>query len=137
MNYRIYTSYFGNLKKLSEAGIVPISIALWNPKWYNGQRIIELAPSRFMLSDACTSEQYVQMYNQNLKNIYPRWLLEKIESIGKGKDVALLCYEKPGDFCHRHLFAEWFTEKTGIEIKEYEVPVEKKKPQYVEGSLFW
>lgn len=25
----IYTSYFGNLRKLSSAGIVPVSIARW------------------------------------------------------------------------------------------------------------
>lgn len=22
-------------------------------------------------------------------------------------DIALICYEKPSDFCHRHLVAEW------------------------------
>ena len=24
------------------------------------------------------------------------------------EDIALICYEKPSDFCHRHLVAEWF-----------------------------
>ena len=34
-------------------------------------------------------------------------------------DIALVCYEKPSDFCHRQLVAEWFT-KNGIPCKEYE-----------------
>lgn len=25
------------------------------------------------------------------------------------KDILLCCYEKPEDFCHRHILAEWFT----------------------------
>ena len=32
--------------------------------------------------------------------------------------IALICYEKPTDFCHRHLVADWFN-KNGIRCKEY------------------
>ena len=39
-------------------------------------------------------------------------------SNGKLDSVILLCYEKPGDFCHRHLVADWLT-KNGTECKEY------------------
>ena len=35
-----------------------------------------------------------------------------------GKDIVFLCYEKTGDFCHRHIFAEWLTEKTGEPVSE-------------------
>ena len=31
--------------------------------------------------------------------------------------IVLTCYEKPGDFCHRNLVAEWLT-KAGIPVKE-------------------
>jgi uncharacterized protein (DUF488 family) len=30
---------------------------------------------------------------------------------------VLLCYEKSGDFCHRHLVAEWLR-RYGYEVKE-------------------
>ena len=136
MTYKIYTSYFGNLRKLHEAGIVPISIARWNPRWYNGFTMQELAPTKYMLSDACSEEGYITMYKQILSGMYSGTILKSIESIGKGKDVALLCYEKPGDFCHRHMFAEWFTKTTGIQIEEFAAPVVKQVPQYTEGSLF-
>ena len=29
------------------------------------------------------------------------------------------CYEKPSDFCHRHLVADWLN-KNGVECKELE-----------------
>ena len=33
-------------------------------------------------------------------------------------DIALICYEKPSDFCHRHLVADWFN-KNGVYCKEW------------------
>ena len=59
----------------------------------------------------------------------------QIEMLSGGKDDALCCYEKPGDFCHRHILAKWITENTGIEITEFGV-VEKKEPEYEQASLF-
>ena len=42
------------------------------------------------------------------------------DSCGKFQyEIALICYEKPSDFCHRHLVADWFN-KNGIECKEWE-----------------
>ena len=34
-------------------------------------------------------------------------------------DICLICYEKPSDFCHRHLVAEWLN-KAGFECKEWD-----------------
>lgn len=34
-----------------------------------------------------------------------------------GEDAVLLCYEKPGDFCHRHLVSQWLNEN-GIRCSE-------------------
>lgn len=32
--------------------------------------------------------------------------------------IALICYEKPSDFCHRHLVADWLN-KNGIPCEEW------------------
>jgi hypothetical protein len=32
--------------------------------------------------------------------------------------VALMCFEKPDDFCHRHLVADWLRQN-GYECKEW------------------
>lgn len=33
-------------------------------------------------------------------------------------DIALICYEKPSDFCHRHLVAEWLNQN-GYRCEEW------------------
>ena len=33
-------------------------------------------------------------------------------------DIALICYEKPSDFCHRHLVAEWLNQN-GFKCEEW------------------
>ena len=45
------------------------------------------------------------------------------EPIWTSPDVhlVLLCYEKPKDFCHRHLFAQWIMQnETDIKIEEFD-----------------
>ena len=42
-----------------------------------------------------------------------------LEKLSNGDDCVLLCYEKSGDFCHRHLVANWLSDNLGIEVKEY------------------
>lgn len=33
-------------------------------------------------------------------------------------DIALICYEKPSDFCHRHLVSEWLNQN-GFKCEEW------------------
>jgi hypothetical protein len=37
-----------------------------------------------------------------------------------GENAVLLCWEKPGDACHRRLVAEWIEQHLGVEVPEYE-----------------
>lgn len=39
-----------------------------------------------------------------------------------GKEPVLVCYEKTGDFCHRHILAGWLKENLDIEVFELEEP---------------
>jgi hypothetical protein len=41
------------------------------------------------------------------------------------RDLALLCYEKPGDLCHRRIVAEWLEEGNSILVPEYTVENEQ------------
>lgn len=34
-------------------------------------------------------------------------VVSDIEKMANGKIPVLLCYEKPGSFCHRHIVAKW------------------------------
>jgi len=136
---KIYTSYFGNLKALSKSDIVPISIARWSPKWYEGHKLLYVAPTPFMLKADITREEYIAEYNRILKHTDIKFFVKRLEEIGCGKDVALLCYEKPDDFCHRHLLAEYMN-GLGYNVEEFVAPVidvkveKKKEPEQL--SLF-
>ena len=119
----IYTSYFAKLKSLPD-NIIPISICGKVPDWYKGRQYKKLAPKyEFFIKwkDNHDNDYYIKCFNEQvlgkldpLKTAYE--LL--ITTSGAKKDVCLLCYEKPSDFCHRHLVADWLN-KNGIKCEEY------------------
>ena len=134
---KIYTSYFGNLKKLGADKIMPIGVALYTPKWYSGPEMKVLAPRGYMLAKSISEQQYTEMYtSQVLAGLNPRHIYTTIEQMSGGRDCALLCYEKPGDFCHRRLIADWLQKSLGITVDEYQVVAETPKPKLVQMSLF-
>nr|DAV11376.1 MAG TPA: protein of unknown function DUF488 [Caudoviricetes sp.] len=134
---RIYTSYFGNSKKLQQAGIKVIGISLYPPRWFNGISLKQVAPTKSILfANGQTQEEYTRRYRSEvLSRQDMQQFLKTVEQASGGQDVALCCYEKPEDFCHRHILADWIKEKLGIEISEYGY-TPKKEPDYVQGSLF-
>lgn len=134
---KIYTSYFGNSRKLQQAGIKVVGIALYPPKWFYGISMKQVSPTKSILfAKNQTEEEYIRRYKAEvLAKQDMRQFLKTVEMASGGQDVALCCYEKPEDFCHRHILAEWIKEKTGVEIKEYGY-IPKREPEYVLGSLF-
>lgn len=132
---KIYTSYFGNSKKLHEAGIKIICVAIGRPRFIQAPQMLNVCPTRYMVSGPCSLEEYLRLYDQILAKQDAHQVVKQIEMLSGGQDVALCCYEKPGDFCHRHILAKWITDNTGIEVTEFGV-VEKKEPVAVQASLF-
>ena len=62
---------------------------------------------------------YIRNFNAEvLDKLNPTEVWKKLSELSDGKPFALICYEKPGDFCHRHLVAEWL-ERQGYEIDEW------------------
>lgn len=133
---KIYTSYFSNSQRLAAAGVKPIGIALYPPKWFKGVSLKVVAPTASILYGAKGEEDYTRRYKTEvLSHINPKQFIETVESHSCGKDVALCCFEKPGDFCHRHLVAQWLKETLGIIVEEFPVKVESK-PDAQPQSLF-
>ena len=118
----IYTSYFANLKSLPP-DIMPISICGKAPDWYKGLQYKKLAPqySFFMKwKETHDNDYYIECFNERVLNkLSPHSVIIELYAMSQGKDIALICYEKPNDFCHRHLVADWFN-KHGIECKEWQ-----------------
>ena len=111
----IYTSYYGNLKKIrATVGLHTVAISQGVPRWYGkGERMEKrLAPSRAMLKG--TGEEYDIAYAALLAALDPRMLYEAI-----GDGGVMLCWEKPGDKCHRRWVAEWFEGSLGVVVPEF------------------
>lgn len=119
----IYTSYFANVKKLPQ-NIIPIAISASIPKSVRMTMYQKLAPSYDILMTwkrTPDREKYIKDYNEQvLSRLDANKVVNELYRLSHGKDIALICYEKPDDFCHRHLVAEWLTE-SGLcgEVKEY------------------
>lgn len=135
---KIYTSYFAKAAILRKAGIVPIGVALWPPRFFRGISMKQVAPKRYMLNDSLTDEEYIGMYrNDVLRFVDAKSFILQLEEAGRGMDVALCCFEKPNEFCHRHILAQWLKEQTGVDIVEFgasEANRDIPKPQ--QTSLF-
>ena len=95
-----------------------------------------IAPTKDILCEYKANpdkERYTKRYKEEvlciLKN--PQIFVDGLIYCSNGGDVAMLCYEKPEDFCHRHILADFLNEKLNLDIKEYEF---NDKPKSI--SLF-
>lgn len=106
------TSYFANIKNLK----YPIAICRGVPKWYNGPVFQDLAPSWATLNayknstnKAEAEQQYIKEFLQDLDKLNATDIVAQLSKVYDVNidEVCLICYEKPSDFCHRHLVANW------------------------------
>ena len=122
----IYTTYFAKLKSLPK-DVLPISICGKSPTWYTGLQYKKLAPKYdfFMeWKENHDNDYYIKCFNEQVLDKLDiltvlRNLIDMANGMnGEYKSIALVCYEKPNDFCHRHLVAEWLR-NNDIECEEY------------------
>ncbi len=138
----IYTSYFAKLKSLPE-NIIPISICGKAPDWYKGLQYKKLAPKYDFFMEwkkNHDNDYYIKCFNnqvldkldcshvyddlcdlsEEFVNALPEDDIRKQhQELNFPYAIALICYEKPSDFCHRHLVADWLN-KNGIPCEEWE-----------------
>lgn len=127
MSNKIYTSYFGNAKNLNSRKYALIGIAGRSPKGWTGLEYKKLAPSwdiwktwHDQIEEGKNNQEYfktikkganiaytLRFNKQILGNLNAVEVVNDIFKLADGKIPVLLCYEKPGDFCHRHLVADW------------------------------
>ena len=120
----IFTSYFAKIKKFPE-NVIPIAICAKTPDWYTGLRYLKLAPKYDALmkykKTGCEECYIDYIDNELLGNLSIDEVLKDLRDLGDcdNNHIALVCYEKPDDFCHRHFVAEWLR-CHGVECKEWE-----------------
>jgi len=60
-----------------------------------------------------SEEQYIEKYIKRLNEAHPIvW-----DELGKYSRVTLVCFCRPGDFCHRVLLAKYLEEKLGANYR--------------------
>jgi len=129
---KIYTSYFGNLKEIKKRDILPLSIAVVNPKYISGVSQFHYFCPPYKLVQAAKSgdisrERYDVVYNEQLSRLKIKDILKDLNTISDGRDVALLCYEKDRNECHRDNVAKWIENESGIIVEELYSPTKNKK----------
>jgi len=116
----LYTTYFAKLRSLPE-NVVPIAICGKSPDWYTGLQYKKLAPKWGFFSEwkkTRDNHYYVQCFNEQvLAGLDAQQIYDELVKLAGTTEIALVCYEKPEDFCHRHLVRNWFME-AGYKIKE-------------------
>ena len=126
----IYTTYFAQLRKLPDF-IIPISICGKCPEWYRGIQYKKLAPKYDFFQEWKANhdnDKYIQCFNEKILNLLDAdkvvkelYMLAGIGEEARDKyKIALVCYEKPDDFCHRHLVADWLN-KNGYKAEELNI----------------
>ena len=122
-----YTTYFANIRNLP-VEIVPISICGKAPDGWSGLQYKRLAPKLWFFKQwrqSHDNELYIRCFNAEVLDKLDRdevW--SQLLEISEGRPFALVCYEKPKDFCHRHLVAKWLRQK-GYNIDEWNGAFEK------------
>ena len=118
----IYTSYFAKLRKIP-SNIISIAISAKSPSGFKGLEYKILAPKYGFFMEwkkNHDNDYYIKCFNEQvLSKLNPKEVVECLYRLSDGKDIVLVCYEKPGDFCHRHLVADWLN-KNGYEVKEWD-----------------
>ena len=121
----IYTSYYANYRKFK--GMFRVSISRTAPINSYDLQLIKLAPTAELLqnhkSNSITNDEYTTVYNGQLLKLENDGYIAKFVKVLSAlqelhEDVVLLCYEKSGKFCHRHLLAEYLNSNHYTNIRE-------------------
>lgn len=123
----IYTSYFAKLKELENHNVIPISICGKAPDWYKGLQYKKLAPKYGFFMEwrkNHDNDYYIEHFQKEvLDGLDATEVILDFSRMDYGfnvgeNDIALICYEKPSDFCHRHLVAGWLNQN-GFKCEEW------------------
>lgn len=124
--FPLATSRYGAGELVNESGLIPVRISVGAPRFALAFPLAESCPLLFPRREMLKLgyHEYRRRFRHNLHKTGVRRIREQLEAISQrhgGKGIVLLCFEdvaKPGEWCHRTLFAEWWEQQTGIAVPE-------------------
>ncbi|MDQ8706814.1 hypothetical protein RCO28_30730 [Streptomyces sp. LHD-70] len=134
--FELFTHRYRDFK--AEMG-VPVRITLSPPRWalpYSlDHKVTELAPSRAYFGSG--RAEFELAYRAQLDRCGVEALAARFQRIAVAAGdlrLVLLCFEdlaEPGEWCHRRMFAAWWQERTGGQVRE----LGPLGPAYEQGVL--
>jgi len=123
----IFTSYFA----CRIPGVKKVAISLYPPKWFDGECIPELAPSKETFGIKNNYEAYKASYLKQLDKLSDHFFKDILYV---SEPTAYCCFEalkKPGEWCHRRMLAEYIEDRFDMEVEEL---TKENKPDMGRGS---
>jgi hypothetical protein len=114
---------------------VAVATSIGQPKWplpyplEHGLR--DLMPFGLFGRDL-PADEFKAGYRARLDRVGVDRLRAQFEAVAAdhpGEPLVLLCWEKPGEPCHRRVFADWWYERTGQDVPEVEEPAHNPHPR--------
>lgn len=106
------TSYFAKYKELDG-----IAVSITVPEYWKGEIVRELNPPFSLLNQykkgLITDSEYVKIFNKKVLDN-----LDILEIANKVNNKVMLCWEKSGKLCHRHIIAAWLKKNLNVEVVE-------------------
>ncbi|MGC0418385.1 hypothetical protein [Embleya sp. AB8] len=121
----------------------PIRTTAGAPRWTLGYQLgghaRSITPPRNLLSAELPQDAYEFTYRRFLNTTGVDTIRAELESLAvanASQPLVLLCFDRlnqPNGWCHRTMFAAWWTEQTGDQIPELGAQMPTYQPQM---SLF-
>jgi uncharacterized protein (DUF488 family) len=104
--------------------LVPVGVSIGKPKFPLGYECVYLRRAApWGLREIADNDEFTRRYRERLDSIGIALVRRRFRSISAEHDdrgLVLLCFERPGQFCHRRVLAEWIEEQTGQVVPELE-----------------
>jgi uncharacterized protein DUF488 len=119
---RLATSYYAAGERIRHSGMLGVGISVGKPPWplpYPHTFLDSAAP--YGLLQVADQETFEARYVERLDRIGVDHFRDEFSVIATEHDaqgLALLCFEKAGEECHRRLWAYWWERQTGEHVPE-------------------
>ena len=129
MDKKIYTSFFENIRNLSENEYFFVCIRGDHPEWFDGFVYKPLIPRKWWFEWNSLKKEtptqyydadyfYRKMYQQtNLSKTTPEKVIRDLNRLSNGRNIVFVCGEIPPKFCHRRIIDNWLSE-AGFDVEE-------------------
>jgi hypothetical protein len=116
----------GRYSTFIDAMGIPVQTSIGRPKFPLAYDLTEQAKRLMpwgLISADLTEADFTDHYRARLDKVgvdAMRRLLYAISARHGGARLVLLCFERPDQFCHRHVWRYWWEERTGQIVSEIE-----------------